>query len=56
MVEKLQCMWRKESIPHEFKDASIVNLYKRKGNPQSVTTTEASLPYQYAGEILAKTY
>ena len=38
MVEKLtelfHCMWRKEAIPQEFKDASIIHLYKRKGNPQ----------------------
>ena len=27
-------MWRKEAIQQEFKDASIIHLYKRKGNPQ----------------------
>ena len=27
-------MWRKEAIPQEFKDASIIYLYKRKRNPQ----------------------
>ena len=34
MTELFQCMWRKEAIPQDFKDASIINLYKRKGNPQ----------------------
>ena len=38
MAEKLtelcHCMWRKEAILQEFKDASIIHLYKRKGNPQ----------------------
>ena len=38
MVEKLtelfHCMKRKEAITQEFKDASIIHLYKRKGNPQ----------------------
>ena len=38
MVEKLtdmfHCMWRKEAIPQELTDASIIHLYKRKGNPQ----------------------
>ena len=33
MAEKLtklfHCMWRKEAIPQEFKDASIIHLYKR---------------------------
>ena len=37
MVEKLtalfQCMWRKEAIPQDSKDASIIHVYKRKGNP-----------------------
>ena len=27
-------VWRKEAIPQKFKDASIIHLYKRKGNPQ----------------------
>ena len=27
-------MWRKEAIPQEFKDASIIHVSKRKGNPQ----------------------
>ena len=33
-------MWRKEAIPQEFKDASIIHLYKEILT--SVTTTEAS--------------
>ena len=27
-------MWRKEAIPQEFKDATIIHLFKRKGNPE----------------------
>ena len=27
-------MWRKEAIPKKFKDATIIHLFKRKGNPQ----------------------
>ena len=27
-------MWRKEAIPQNFKDATIIHLFKRKGNPQ----------------------
>ena len=34
LTELFQCMWRKKAIPQEFKDASIIHLYKRKGNPQ----------------------
>ena len=32
LTELFHCMWRKEAIPQEFKDASIIHLYKRKGN------------------------
>ena len=34
MTELFHIMWRKEAIPQEFKDASIIHLFKRKGNPQ----------------------
>ena len=38
LAEKLaglfHCMWRKEAIPQELEDASIIHIYKRKGNPQ----------------------
>ena len=27
-------MWRKKAIPQDFKDAFIIHLFKRKGNPQ----------------------
>ena len=33
LTELFHCMWRKEAIPQEFKDASIIHLYKGKGNP-----------------------
>ena len=32
--ELFHIMWRKEAIPQEFKDATIIHLFKRKGNPQ----------------------
>ena len=34
LTEFFHCMWRKEAIPPEFKDAPIIYPYKRKGNPQ----------------------
>ena len=46
IAELFQCMWRNEAIPQDFKVASIIHLYKRKGNPQVLTTTEVSLSYQ----------
>ena len=33
VTELFHCMWRKEAILQEFKDASIIHLYKRKGYP-----------------------
>ncbi|KAK3760438.1 hypothetical protein RRG08_065165 [Elysia crispata] len=39
MIQKLtqlfQSIWRKENVPQQFKDATIVHIYKRKGNRQS---------------------
>ena len=34
LTELVRCMWRKEIIPKEFKDASIIHIHKRKGNTQ----------------------
>ena len=46
MAEKLTEL---EAIPQEFKDASIIHLYKRKDIHKSVTTTEASPSYALLG-------
>ena len=58
MAEKLtklfQCMLRKEAIPQNFKDASIINLYKRKGNPQPGDNHRKISLLSIAGKILAK--
>ena len=58
MAEKLTqlfyCMWRKQAIPQEFKDASIIHLYKRKGNPQVCDTHRGIFLLSIAGKILAK--
>ena len=34
LTELFHIMWRKEAIPQEFKDATIIHLFKRKGNLQ----------------------
>ena len=52
LTELFQCMWRKEAIPQDFKDASIIHLYKQKGNPQ-VCGRGISL-LSIAGKILTK--
>ena len=33
MTELFHIMWRQEAFPQEFKDASIIHLFKRNGNP-----------------------
>ena len=54
LTELLQCMWRKEAILQDFKDASIIHLYKRKGNPQVCDNHRGFSLLSIAGKILAK--
>ena len=54
LTELFQCLWRKEAIPQDFKGASIIHLYKRKGNPQVCDNHRCISLLSIAGEILAK--
>ena len=54
LTELFQCMWRKEAIPHDFKDASIIHLYKRNGNPQVGDNHRGISLLSIAGKNLAK--
>ena len=54
MTELFQCMWRKEAIPQYFKDASIIHLCKRKGNPQVCDNHRGISLLSIAGKLLAK--
>ena len=47
-------MWRKEAISQEFKDASIIHLYKRKGSPQVCDNHRGISLLCIAWKILAK--
>ena len=47
-------MWQQESIPQDFKDASIVHLYKRKGNRHSCDNHRGISLLSIAGKILAR--
>ena len=47
-------MWRKEAIPQEFKDASIIHLFKRKGNPQLCDNHRDISLLSIAGKGLAR--
>jgi hypothetical protein len=46
--------WEKGTLPQEFKDASIVHLYKRKGNRQSCDNHRGISLLSIAGKILAR--
>ena len=45
---------RKEAIPQEFKDASIIHLFKRKGNPQVCDSHRGISLLSIAGTSLAR--
>jgi len=47
-------MWQQETIPQEFKDASIIHLYKRKGNRQDCDNHRGISLLSIAGKILAR--
>ena len=54
LTELFQEKWRKEAIPQDFKDASIIHLYKRKGNPQVCDIDRGISLLSIAGKILTK--
>ena len=51
---RFHIMWRKEAIPQEFKDATIIHLFKRKGNPQVCDNHRGISLLSIAGKILAR--
>ena len=53
LTELFQCMWMKEAIPKEFKDTSVIHLYKRKENPQVYDTHRDISHLSIARKILA---
>ena len=53
ITELIHCMWRKEAIPQEYKDAPIIHLYKRKGNPQVFENQRGISLLSIAGKIQA---
>ena len=53
ITELIHCMLRKEAIPQEYKDAPIIHLYKRKGNPQVFENQRGISHQSIAGKILA---
>ena len=49
-------MWRKETIPQEFKDTctSVIHLFKRKGNSQLCDNHRGISLLSVAGKVLAR--
>ena len=47
-------MWRKEAIPQEFKNASIIHLFKRKGNPHLCDNHRGISLLSIAGNVLER--
>ena len=54
LTELFYIMWRKEAIPQEFKDATIIHLFKRKGNPQVCDNHPCISLLSIVGKILAR--
>nr|VZI44769.1 unnamed protein product [Spirometra erinaceieuropaei] len=50
----LQEMWRQGEVPQDFKDATIVHLYKRKGNRQVCDNHRGISLLNIAGKIFAR--
>ena len=54
MTELFHIMWRNDAIPQEFKDASIIHLFKRKGNPQLCDNRRGISLLSIDGKVLAR--
>uniref|UniRef100_K7EZ86 Reverse transcriptase domain-containing protein n=2 Tax=Pelodiscus sinensis TaxID=13735 RepID=K7EZ86_PELSI len=54
LTQLFQSFWNQGSIPQELKDASIVHLYKRKGNRQVCDNHRGISLLSIAGKILAR--
>ncbi|KAJ1145747.1 hypothetical protein NDU88_012031 [Pleurodeles waltl] len=54
LTDLFQTMWQQEVIPQELKDASIVHLYKRKGNRQSCNNPRGISFLVIACKLLAR--
>ena len=54
LTELFHIMWRKEVTPQEFKDATIIHLFKKKGNVQVCDDHRGIFLLSTAGKILAR--
>ena len=54
VTELFQLIWKERKLPQDLKDASIVHLYKNKGNRQSCDNHRGISLLSIAGKILAR--
>ena len=54
MKELFHIMWRKKAISQEFKDESIIHLFKRKETPQFCDNHRGISLLSVAGKVLAR--
>ena len=54
LTELFTLIWEKRVLPQDFKDASIVHLYKKKGNRQACDNHRGISLLSIAGKILAR--
>uniref|UniRef100_A0A183T2Z8 Reverse transcriptase domain-containing protein n=1 Tax=Schistocephalus solidus TaxID=70667 RepID=A0A183T2Z8_SCHSO len=54
LITLFQEMWRQGQVPQDFKDATIVHLYKRKGNRQLCDNHRGISLLTIAGKIFAR--
>ena len=54
LTDLFQAMWTEGKVPQEFKDATIVHIYKRKGNRRSCDNHRGISLLSIAGKILAR--
>uniref|UniRef100_A0A8C7Z6H7 Reverse transcriptase domain-containing protein n=1 Tax=Oryzias sinensis TaxID=183150 RepID=A0A8C7Z6H7_9TELE len=54
LLQLFVTIWQTETVPQDFKDASIIHLYKRKGNRQACDNHRGISLLSIAGKILAK--
>ena len=54
LTELFHIVWRKEAIPQDFKNATIIHLFKRKGKPQICDNHRGISLLSMAWKILAR--
>ena len=53
-TELFNILWNKEAIPQQFKDATIIHLFNRNGNPQVCDNHRGISLLSISGKILAR--